>query len=103
MVYHVGSPAMFDGNMFFPDTGTPGEVRRNIVLPDTGPANLKDDRKKAKFGVLVAESLAVGDWKAEFFAERSGLWWLATSWAAVSVADIRSSVPPWPVGLLQET
>ena len=23
MVYHVGSPAMFDGNMFLPDTGMP--------------------------------------------------------------------------------
>src|SRR5437899_1309512 len=23
MVYHVGSPAMLDGNMFLPDTGTP--------------------------------------------------------------------------------
>ena len=23
IVYHVGSPAIFDGNMFLPDTGTP--------------------------------------------------------------------------------
>jgi hypothetical protein len=23
IVYQVGSPAIFDGNMFFPDTGTP--------------------------------------------------------------------------------
>ena len=23
MVYQVGSPAIFDGNMFLPDTGTP--------------------------------------------------------------------------------
>jgi hypothetical protein len=23
MVYQVGNPAMFEGNMFFPETGTP--------------------------------------------------------------------------------
>ena len=40
MVYQVGSPAMFDGNMFFPDTGTPIErIDRNntrlaVWLPD---------------------------------------------------------------------
>ena len=40
MVYHVGSPAMFEGNMFLPDTGTPiwkierSSTRLAVWLPD---------------------------------------------------------------------
>ena len=40
MVYQVGSPAMFDGNMFLPDTGTPiwkierSRTRLAVWLPD---------------------------------------------------------------------
>jgi hypothetical protein len=34
IVYHVGNPAMFDGNMFLPETGTPiwKIVRSKIVF-----------------------------------------------------------------------
>ena len=40
MVYQVGSPAMFDGNMFLPETGTPiwkierSRTRLAVWLPD---------------------------------------------------------------------
>jgi hypothetical protein len=40
MVYQVGSPAMFDGNMFLPETGTPiwkidrSSTRLAVWLPD---------------------------------------------------------------------
>src|SRR6185369_1426347 len=39
MVYQVGSPAMFDGNRFLPETGTPiwKIVRRITVFADCEP------------------------------------------------------------------
>src|SRR6185312_11540692 len=39
MVYHVGSPAMFDGNRFLPDTGTPiwKMLRNSTVFADCDP------------------------------------------------------------------
>src|SRR5512146_1771871 len=39
MVYHVGSPAIFDGNRFLPETGTPiwKIVRNSTVLADCEP------------------------------------------------------------------
>src|SRR5450759_4572751 len=39
MVYHVGKPAMFDGNRFLPETGTPiwKIVRNRTVLADCDP------------------------------------------------------------------
>src|SRR5690242_4466191 len=39
MVYHVGRPAMFDGNRFLPDTGTPiwKMVRSRTVLAVCDP------------------------------------------------------------------
>src|SRR4051812_43971995 len=44
-VYHVGSPAMFDGNMFLPETGTPiwkMERRRTRFAVWLGPVDRGD-------------------------------------------------------------
>ncbi len=39
IVYHVGSPAIFDGNRFFPETGTPMRkmLRSRTLLADCEP------------------------------------------------------------------
>ncbi len=39
MVYHVGKPAMFEGNRFLPETGTPiwKMLRSSTVLADCEP------------------------------------------------------------------
>jgi hypothetical protein len=47
IVYHVGSPAMFDGNMFLPDTGTPVS---------------RIDRRSTRFAVWLPEPLTVATW-----------------------------------------
>src|SRR5690349_11180467 len=47
MVYQVGSPAMFDGNRFFPDTGMP---------------IWKIDRRSTRFAVWLPEPLTVATW-----------------------------------------
>src|SRR6188768_526350 len=47
MVYQVGRPAMFDGNRFFPDTGTP---------------IWKMDRSSTKLAVWLPEPLTVATW-----------------------------------------
>jgi hypothetical protein len=44
IVYHVGNPAMFDGNMFLPDTGTP---------------IWKIDRRRTRFAVWLPDPLTV--------------------------------------------
>ena len=42
IVYHVGSPAIFDGKRFFPETGTPMRkmLRRRTLLADCEPEPL---------------------------------------------------------------
>jgi hypothetical protein len=47
IVYHVGSPAMFDGNMFLPDTGTP---------------IWKMERSRTRLAVWLPEPLTVATW-----------------------------------------
>jgi hypothetical protein len=47
MVYQVGSPAMFDGNRFLPDTGMP---------------IWKIDRKRTRFAVWLPDPLTVATW-----------------------------------------
>ena len=47
MVNHVGSPAMFDGKRFFPDTGTP---------------DWKSDRSSTRLAVWLPEPLTVATW-----------------------------------------
>src|SRR5215510_4809670 len=84
MVYHVGSPAMFDGNMFLPDTGTP---------------IWKIDRRRTRFAVWLPDPLTVATWMAKSLTMRSVVGCRPTSWTAASVAGIRSPVPPWPDGL----
>ncbi len=56
IVYHVGSPAMFDGNMFLPDTGTP---------------IWKIDRRRTRFAVWLPEPLIVATWMAKSLTMRS--------------------------------
>ena len=47
MVYQVGNPAMFDGNRFFPETGTP---------------IWKIDRISTRFAVWLPDPLTVATW-----------------------------------------
>src|SRR5262245_966723 len=75
---------MFDGNMFLPDTGTP---------------IWKIDRRRTRFAVWLPDPLTVATWMAKSLTMRCVVGRRPTSWTAASVADIRSPVPPWPVGL----
>ncbi len=73
MVYHVGSPAMFDGNMFLPDTGTP---------------IWKIDRSRTRFAVWLPDPLTVATWREKSLTIRPVRDWGAVSWTATSVTDI---------------
>ena len=55
IVYQVGSPAMFDGNMFLPETGTP--IRRI-------------DRSSTMFAVWLPEPLTVATWMLKSLTTR---------------------------------
>src|ERR1017187_5893061 len=57
MVNHVGSPAMFDGNMFFPDTGMP---------------IWKMERIKTVFAVWLPDPLTVATWMLKSFTTACG-------------------------------
>ena len=54
-MYHVGSPAMFDGNMFLPETGTP---MRRI------------DRSSTMFAVWLPEPFTVATWMLKSLTTR---------------------------------
>ena len=49
--YHVGNPWMFDGNRFFPDTGTPmrkiERISRLLALDDPVPLTLASFKAKS--------------------------------------------------------
>ena len=71
MVYQVGSPAMFDGNMFLPDTGMPisrmerSSTRLAVWLPDpltVATWMLKSLTTLVRAGVVFScETTSVGD------------------------------------------
>src|SRR5579872_1501630 len=77
MVYQVGSPAMFDGNMFLPDTGTPIS---------------RIDRRRTRFAVWLPEPLTVATWMLKSLTTRCLLDAACCSWTARSVGDIRKSL-----------
>src|SRR5205814_5385257 len=58
MVYHVGSPAMFDGNMFLPETGTP---------------IWKIERRRTRLAVWLPDPLTVATWIAKSLTMRSAV------------------------------
>ena len=64
MVYQVGSPAMFDGNMFLPDTGTP---------------IWKMERSRTRLAVWLPDPLTVATWMLKSLTTR-----VATECEAVS-------------------
>src|SRR6476619_3791888 len=76
MVYHVGSPAMLEGNMFFPETGTP--IRRI-------------ERRRTRLAVWLPEPLTVATWMLKSFVIRGVTGCAAPSWAATSVGAIQGS------------
>src|SRR6476620_7719330 len=57
MVYQVGRPAMFEGNMFLPDTGTP---------------IWKIERSKTRFAVWLPDPLTVATWMLKSLTIRRG-------------------------------
>ena len=71
MVYQVGRPAMFDGNMFLPDTGMP---------------IWKIERSRTRFAVWLPDPLTVATWMAKSLTMRSVVGRWPTSWTAASVA-----------------
>src|SRR6185503_10317657 len=76
MVYQVGRPAMFDGNMFLPPTGTP---------------IWKMDRRRTRLAVWLPDPLTVATWMAKSLTMRSVRASWPASWTATSVTDIVSS------------
>ena len=66
MVYQVGSPAMFDGNMFLPDTGTP---------------IWKSERSRTRLAVWLPDPLTVATWMLKSLTTR-----VATDWGAAGTA-----------------
>src|ERR1041384_3035332 len=73
MVYQVGSPAMFDGNMFLPDTGTP---------------IWKIDRSSTMLAVWLPDPLTVATWMAKSLTMRSVRDLVGVSCSATSVTGI---------------
>src|SRR5215467_8377569 len=73
MVYQVGSPAMFDGNRFLPETGTPiwKMLRSRTVLELCEP-----------------EPLTVATWMLMSLAMRRCPSWPDDSWGTTSVVAI---------------
>src|SRR3954449_11681272 len=76
MVYHVGSPAMFDGNMFLPDTGMP---------------IWKSERSRTRLAVWLPEPLTVATWMLKSLMIRRFTGCAGPSWAATSVGAIQGS------------
>src|SRR2546423_195664 len=79
MVYHVGSPAMFEGNMFLPETGTP---------------IWKIERRRTRFAVWLPEPLTVATWMAKSLTMRSAVEPTPTSCSDGAVTDIDWYVLP---------
>ena len=67
MVYQVGSPAMFDGNMFLPDTGTP---------------IWKSERSRTRLAVWLPDPLTVATWILKSLTIRRVAGCVAASWTA---------------------
>src|SRR5579864_4833385 len=86
MVYHVGSPAMFEGNRFLPETGTPiwKMLRRSTVLELCEPLPLT-------VATWMLMSLTTGTLPAR----------PAVSCSPTSVVAINSEVLPAVTRLLQ--
>ena len=57
-MYQVGSPAMFDGNMFLPETGTPMS---------------RIERSSTRFAVWLPEPLTVAIWMLKSLTTRCAL------------------------------
>jgi hypothetical protein len=76
MVNHVGSPAMFDGNMFLPDTGMP---------------IWKIDRSSTRLAVWLPEPLTVATWRLKSLTMRRAVGLEAVSWTAASLGAIKGS------------
>src|SRR5689334_12207402 len=83
MVYHVGRPAMFEGNRFLPETGTPiwKIVRNKTVLADCEP-----------------DPLTVATWRLKSLTTRFFSWRLADSRAPISVVAMNIH-PQFPIRL----
>src|SRR3954470_18164935 len=77
MVYHVGRPAMFDGNMFLPEAGTP---ERSI------------DRSRTMLAVWLPEPLTVAIWMLKSLTTRCAFPDACCSCTARSVGDILKSL-----------
>ena len=77
MVYHVGSPAMFEGNMFLPETGTPER---------------RMDRSRTMLAVWLPEPLTVATWMLKSFTTRCRPDVACRSCTARSVGGIRKSL-----------
>src|SRR5437868_6848060 len=77
MVYHVGRPAMIDGNMFLPETGTP----LNRI-----------DRSSTMFAVWLPDPFTVAIWMLKSFTTRCPRAAACWSCTATSVGDILKSL-----------
>ena len=70
MVYQVGSPAMFDGNRFLPETGTP---------------IWKMERIRIMLAVWLPDPLTVATWMLKSLTAREPVGDVAVTWLARSV------------------
>src|SRR6476659_7646510 len=73
MVYQVGRPAMFDGNMFLPETGTP---------------IWKIDRSSTRLAVWLPDPLTVATWILKSLTMRRGADGTSVSRTATSLGDM---------------
>src|SRR4051794_41925351 len=73
MVYQVGRPAMFDGNMFLPETGTP---------------IWKIDRSSTRLAVWLPDPLTVASWILKSLTMRRGADGTSVSRTATSLGDM---------------
>ena len=87
IVYHVGRPAMFDGNMFLLDTGTP---------------IWKIDRSSTMLAVWLPDPLMVAIWMANSLTMRSVREGETDSRTATSVTDIEFYPAPRLILILAE-
>src|SRR5688572_1221488 len=81
MVYHVGNPAMFDGNMFLPDTGMP---------------IWKIERMRTRLAVCEPEPLTVATWIVKSLTTRCPEPWATGS---SCVAGPVGAIETTPVGI----
>src|SRR5262245_47529913 len=83
IVYQVGRPAMFDGNMFLPETGTP--IRRI-------------ERSRTRLAVWLPDPLTVATWMLKSLATFWRLPEACCSWTARSLGDMLKSLPRMKIG-----